>query len=468
MRGKALRSGERNLVLKVFEFFENEKRNQQFCLPVDQAIKRTCMATGVSKATLMRIKTEAKRLQTASPTPGSSSALTDVKLSTPGKKRRPKSNRIQLDSFDMCALRNIVDSFYTVRKEIPTLNKILSLAKRDLNFQGEKTYLRQVLVDKLGYKFKKCKDTRHFLVQKPDIRAWRARYLRRLKENDNLGSEKRPVIYIDETWIHSHYTVSKCWQNSTDASIRKNHSPGQRWVIVHAGGENGFIKGAELLYKCKSNIGDYHHEMDTTNFKKWLIEKLIPNLPPNSIVVLDNAPYHSTQIEKPPTSVATKAVIKQWLLDNNIEFDERMTKSEMYYLLYINKPPKKYMVDDLLKEHGHEAVRLPPYMCDLNPIEYIWNLVKQRVADKNVSQLESVIEKLTRDAINSITESDWKKEINHVDRLRQKYWEDDHLQEDIESQLIINLQSDTSSDSESQSEPEQLPEGIAIISSDDD
>lgn len=108
-------------------------------------------------------------------------------------------------------------------------------------------------------------------------------------------------------------------------------------------------------------------------------------------------------------------------------------------------------------------------MCDLNPIEYIWNLVKQRVADKNVSQLERDIEKLTRDAINSINESDWKKEINHVDRLRQKYWEDDHLQEDIESQLIINLQSDTtSSDSESESEPQQLPEGIAIISSDDD
>ncbi|XP_045486262.1 uncharacterized protein LOC110995872 [Pieris rapae] len=195
MTGKPLHSGERILVLKVLEFFENEKRNKQ-----------TCMATGISKTTLMRIKNEAKRLQNTSPTPGtstSSTPISEVKLSTPGKKRKPKFNRIQLDSFDECALRNIVNSFYTVRKEIPTLNKILSVAKRDLNFQGQKTYLRKVLVDKLGYEFKKFKDKRHFLTQKPDIRAWRARYLRRLKENDDLGARKKPVIYIDETWIHS-------------------------------------------------------------------------------------------------------------------------------------------------------------------------------------------------------------------------------------------------------------------------
>lgn len=66
-----------------------------------------------------------------------------------GEKRKQKSNRIQLDSFDLCAIRNIVDSFYTVRKEISTLNKILAVAKRDLNFQRQKTYLRKVLVEKI-------------------------------------------------------------------------------------------------------------------------------------------------------------------------------------------------------------------------------------------------------------------------------------------------------------------------------
>ncbi|KAF9417926.1 hypothetical protein HW555_005071 [Spodoptera exigua] len=185
----------------------------------------------------------------------------------------------------------------------------------------------------------------HFLSQKPDIRAWRARYLQRLKQNDDLGAGKKPVIYIDET----------------------NHNSGQKWIVVHGGGENGFVNGAELIYKCKSNSGDYHHEMNTANFKKWILEKLIPYLPLNSIVVLDNAPYHSTQIEKPPTSVATKGTIRQWLLDHNITFDERMTKSEI------------------------------------------------------------------------ISESDWIKEVNHVDRLRQKYWfTRNHIKLQISCQNLTN------------------------------
>lgn len=70
---------------------------------------------------------------------------------------------------------------------------------------------------------------------------------------------------------------------------------GNKLFFFISGGENGFIEGADLLYKCKSSKGDYHDEMDNNNYTKWLSEKLIPNLPPNSIVVIDNAPYHSKQ-----------------------------------------------------------------------------------------------------------------------------------------------------------------------------
>lgn len=220
------------------------------------------------------------------------------------------------------------------------MKKILAAVKRDLNFQGGRTYLRNILINKLGYKFKKFKNIRCVLTQKPDIAAWRARYLRRMKENNDLGADKKPVTYLDETWIHSHYTVSKCWQNNTDSSVKKNLNPGQRWILVHAGGENGFIEGAELLYKCKSKIGDYHNEMDTNNFLKWLREKLIPNLPPNGKVVIDNAPYHSTQSVKAPTSAALKADMQNWLREHNIPFNDKMTKRELYPIILRTKPRK--------------------------------------------------------------------------------------------------------------------------------
>lgn len=59
--------------------------------------------------------------------------------------------------------------------------------------------------------------------------------------------------------------------------------------------EDGFVQGADLLYKCKNKTNDYHDEMDTDNFITWFNEKIIPKLPNNSIVIIDNAAYHSKQ-----------------------------------------------------------------------------------------------------------------------------------------------------------------------------
>lgn len=89
-------------------------------------------------------------------------------------------------------------------------------------------------------------------------------------------------------------------------------------------------------------------------------EKLIPNLPPNSLVVIDNAPYHSTQMEKPPKSSSRKCEKQSWPQNNNIIFDDNMTKPELYNLVVINKPPKKYVVDELFRENGHEVLRPLP------------------------------------------------------------------------------------------------------------
>jgi hypothetical protein len=32
--------------------------------------------------------------------------------------------------------------------------------------------------------------------------------------------------------------------------------------------------------------------MNFDNYERWLKKKLIPNLPPNSVLVVDNAAYH--------------------------------------------------------------------------------------------------------------------------------------------------------------------------------
>ena len=76
---------------------------------------------------------------------------------------------------------------------------------------------------------------------------------------------------------------------------------------MHAGSKGGFLKGTELVWKAKSSTGDYHDEMDGDNFFKWVKEKLISHLPPKSVLIIDNAPYHNLQVDKCPLKLPGKA-----------------------------------------------------------------------------------------------------------------------------------------------------------------
>ncbi|CAB3241287.1 unnamed protein product [Arctia plantaginis] len=98
-----------------------------------------------------------------------------------------------------------------------------------------------------------------------------------------------------------------------------------------------------------------------------------------------------------------------------------MTKKE-FCLIYRNRQDKEYYIDNLFKTYGQQVFRLLPYQCELNTIEYVSNLMKQKMAEKNIDQLEKNIEALTREAIKSINAADWKKEVDHVSRLANEYW----------------------------------------------
>jgi transposase len=161
--------------------------------------------------------------------------------------------------------------------------------------------------------------------------------------------------------------------------------------------------------------GDYHDEMNSTNFENWLRTQLIPNLPPHSVLVLDNASYHNVVDKKDPCSNTRKAEMIEWLSQKNIPYNPTMTKPELYDIIKIhrNKSPD-YRMDKILKEHGHEILRLPPYSPEFNPIENIWGIVKNWVASHNVSFKLKDVEILTRQKFAEITPDVWKNTVNHV------------------------------------------------------
>ena len=117
-----------------------------------------------------------------------------------------------------------------------------------------------------------------------------------------LRNENRTIIYTDETWVNTHHCKEHIWVDVDGKGGWKVPSgKGQRWIVVHAGGMESWVPGADLVFRSKTNSADYHDEMNSEHFIEWFTQ-LLPNIPPTSVIVLDNASYHNKQKDKPPTT----------------------------------------------------------------------------------------------------------------------------------------------------------------------
>jgi hypothetical protein len=81
--------------------------------------------------------------------------------------------------------------------------------------------------------------------------------------------------------------------------------------------------------------------MNHVDFEKWVLDKLIPIQPTNSVVVMDNAPYHNIQVDKVTSQYSVKTGIIAWLHKNGISCDEKIRKQQLYFLVAANKPREK-------------------------------------------------------------------------------------------------------------------------------
>ncbi|KAJ3625054.1 hypothetical protein MTP99_018624 [Tenebrio molitor] len=79
-----------------------------------------------------------------------------------------------------------------------------------------------------------------------------------------------------------------------------------------------YLKQLEEFIAEGSKSGDYHADMNWTNFEKWTTDHLIPNLPPRSVLVIDNASYHNTKELRDPTMATRKGDMICCLKDTDI------------------------------------------------------------------------------------------------------------------------------------------------------
>lgn len=185
--------------------------------------------------------------------------------------------------------------------------------------------------------------------------------------------------------------------------------------------------------------------MDATHFEQWF-ENVLPKLGENAVVVMDNAPYHSRRLERIPTTAWKKNDIQNWLVSKNISYDDNEIKTELLLKVKNVKDNfKTYVVDELAKKYKVEVLRLPPYHCELNPIELIWANVKGYVARKNTNFKFDEVKQLLQEGLQQITSENWKRCVEHVIKEEDNFYSkiDEMIDKTVDSFVIHVTDSDT-------------------------
>ena len=167
---------------------------------------------------------------------------------------------------------------------------------------------------------------------------------------------------------------------------------------------------------------DYHDFMDGESYKCYFEKSICQNIPKHSVTVIDNSPYHSKNTENYPTSKWRKQQFVDWLKEKNITFPDKALRAELWTLVKYEREkfPDIKVMETVAKEYGHEILRLPPYHCELNPIELAWAAEKNYVAGENKDMSLHSVEKLFRKRREELPEDFWRKCVEHVKRIISK------------------------------------------------
>jgi len=371
------------------------------------------------------------------------------------KKNRTKIIEV-IDDFYKNAIRQKVHSFWQNR-DPPTLDKIVNSVSEDNSLPTLKRTTMYNLLKDLNFVYTK-RNRNSVLSEREDLIVWRRNYLRSIK---SYREEGRTLYYLDEAWCND------CSQNTcVDNSIKSNTNAFQKElstgarnpitdkskyfiIIVHIGSREGFVNGGLTCFKSKTNSSDYDSEMNGENFLKWF-NNILPLLNNNAVIIMDNAPYHSVKAEQIPVSSWKKANIMKWLQEKNVHVDNSYVKAELLDLVQKHKSAfDKYVVDEIAKASNKIVLRLPPYHCELNPIEQAWSMVKEYVKDKNTTSKFGDVKQLLIEGVESVTAENWRNFEDNTIREESKFWEIDNIVDDfIDDEYNCTFNVDTSSDSE--------------------
>lgn len=407
-QGKEFSPEMKQLVINLKEFNDLEKQRQGY--KAIWSIEQTAKGLGIGEATVRRIMAEYNKNSQAVP------------LSAPKQRGKPEYS---VPSSLLPIVRKYIRSrnLSGLHVSVELVRKHLSKKNPDHDFPT--TTLWRTL-SRWGF-FYGAGKRRSALKERDYVILARRRYLRQKRLNRKSdGSLLRPEVYLDETFINRNHSNQFTWYFDADGpEVNKSAGKGQRFIVVNAITNKGWVENAQLIFEAKRRTGDYHGQMDWGNFSKWFEDQLLPNIPNNSMIIMDNASYHNTTEENTfPKSNARKKYLCSWLDDKGIPWGEDMLRAELYALCKLFEPKPDYKIDKIAQAAGHSILRTPQYHPELQPIEMCWGVMKNYMAKHCDFTLANFRENLPL-AFSQVTRETCEKLIAKTVKEEKKFWRED-------------------------------------------
>jgi transposase len=419
-QGNALTVAEKKIIVNIKKYFDDEKRSEgrKYYL-TKSASSLTAVVTELSVTTIQRVMKEYKETGgfTIEAPKGSSPYAVDDNIKTVVQDIIRKHN-IAREHLSIRLLTGILKDKHDI--DIPRETLRTSLSRWDIVYGTV---------------------SRHSALRERDyvVNARREYLIEKMK----LDLRNQTMVYLDETFINKNYSGSdKAWYCADwkdDPDLDKSHGPyinkpagkGERLIVLNAVTKDGWVKGAECVFKSNLMSGDYHGAMNENNFKKWFTEQLLPNIPDNSVIVMDNASYHNTYKEDGVPSLNSKKVMLQkWLDENGVSYGEKYLRSQLIELINNFRPKRVFTLDDILlndpilKKRNIRILRTPQYHPELQPIEKCWAVIKQYMAQHCDFTTKGLRENL-KEAWKKVTKTTMTGVLKKVD-----FWQKYHCEQD--------------------------------------
>ena len=406
-QGRPLTSEFKRALVLLKDCFDRTKDDlrEQDC----PRVERTANALGVGVATVKRVMADYHR----SP---------DLLLRT-ASRRRGRPPRVIAD-----AVQTITRDYIRQANREGTHLTLEMLAAYRKQEGCEPTFSRRTLgrtLDRWGFTFGKGTRSQH-LKEKDHVVAARQRYLRAKRANRQGNEVRRPEVYLGESSVNKNHRNDFIWYAEEDGPwVQKPTGQGERLIILNAMTKRGWVPGAKVTFKSTKKTGDYHGQMHQDLFTRWFTEQLLPNMPSNARIIMDNAPYHNTlSCHAAPTAPCKKERIASWLSKNQIPVRDDCLKAEWVEILEKLAPAPTYALDELAADHGHAILRTPPDHPELQPIETCWAVVKKQIARVNKCTMADLREQL-EEAFASVTEETCVGLIKKVRKVEETFWTED-------------------------------------------